>query len=648
VKREPDNEMKKMFRLWIACAACLFGGSAAGADAEFNNELARLLVPPTYLSMALSPDGKQIAAIHYDTTFSNHFLVLIDVDTLSERILVSPKEVQRSGRRIYRHAPVRVNWLGNELLAVDFSDRESHVVNMRGWRVRSLGERFIRRMQQNGADSDWVLVYRDIEDGDLGRVNVRTGETSAYRVSLPGKLVGWAFDASGALRAVTMSDTAFWSDETKISHWYRTSESSEWQLLEEAPVTVDRWFPIYVPDEPDSIVVLSRRDRDTRAVFRYDTKSRKHVELMAAHASEDVVGATGLEQDVFERVETEGLKPKTFWFDERWASLQESVNAALPGHVNRLSGNAAGRVLVHSYSDLEPSRWLVLDTTTMTMKPIARSRPHLDPKRMRPMEVLEYRSPDGFVVPSYLTRPADAGGPAPLVVLIHGGPNIRDYWGWNEEVQILAASGYAVFQPQFRGSAGFGRAFEHAGYGQWGLAMQDDITAGVQHLIDTKVADPKRICIYGANYGGYAALWGLVKTPMLYKCGVSFAGVSDIERMLNDWSDRNADPVSREIQRARIGDLKTRKQQFAEVSPLKHAARIQAPVFIAHGEDDIRVPPSHSRKMISALKEHGKVHEAKFFEDEGHALRYLKNEYQYYTALLRFLKRHIGDRPPGQ
>lgn len=632
------------------CIAAVCWGFAARAepqpaDAKSIDPVAVLVAPPTYQAMWISPDGKHIAALRYDAKQSAASVMLIDVDTRTERQLVGSTRMHANWI-YYTRRPIAVHWIDHELLAVDFNDDECELIDMRGKTVRMLGERFIMNMTRRGSATGWVLVYRDVDDGDIALVHPRTGEKKKYHLSLPGKLVDWAFDASGALRAVTMRDTAFWSDQTKVGNWYRASEHDEWQLLEERPVTEEHWSPLYVPDEPDSLVVISRHERDTSAVFRYDVKSRRHVELMAAHASEDILAVTGLDQERIDRVRTEGLKPKVHWFDGRWAALQASVDVALPNQVNTLSGNPQGRVLVHTRSDVDAGRWFVLDTADMSMKLVARARPHLDPKKMRPMETMHYPSFDGLSIPAYLTRPAAMDGPAPMVVLIHGGPHVRDRWEWNEEVQVLASHGYLVFQPQFRGSAGFGRSFQRAGQGQWGLAMQDDITAGVRHLIARKIADSKRVCIVGASYGGYAALWGLVKTPELYRCGVSFAGVADIERMLKEWSDTNWNPVARELQRTWVGDLETRKQQFAEVSPLRHAAKIQVPVYIAHGDDDQRVPVSHTRKMVAALKEHGKQVELRIFQGEGHGLRYVANQYRYHADVLRFLKRHIGEPTP--
>jgi len=620
-----------VIRRALACllAACapLFAAAVPGAA-----DLDAILAPTAISSMAISPDGKQLAAIGFNGFRSALFV--LDAQTLAARMLVSPEHTGSS--------PIRAAWVSPELLAVDYENRRCEVVDLAGKSRLVLGERFIRSRRENGVLSDWVLAFHDLENGGVSQVNVRTGERKKYRVSLSGTPVHWAFDANGAMRAVTMMDTAFWSDKTKLSNWYRADEQSEWQLLDEVPVTADAWTPLFVPPEPHTLIVHSRHQRDTTAIFLYDTQKHEHVELMAGHPHEDILNATGLDQPTFNSVITEGIKPEVHWFDPRWASLQNAIDAALPQRVNLLSGNPRGRLLVFSYSDVDPGRWFVVDTDGMKMWEATSVKPKVDPHKMLPMATIEYRSTDGLVIPAYLTLPASGGAAAPLVVLIHGGPSVRDRWQWNEEVQILAANGYAVFQPQFRGSSGFGQRFEEAGFGQWGRAMQDDITAGVNHLIEQKIADPNRICIYGASYGGYAALWGVVKTPALYKCGISFAGVSDIEYMLKDWSDRNSNPVGREFQRARIGTLDQGKEQFDQVSPLKQAARIQVPLLLAHGRLDQRVPIAHSRKMMAALKENGKQYEWLMFDDEGHGIGHVRNKQRYYKAVLDFLGRHIG------
>ena len=173
--------------------------------------------------------------------------------------------------------------------------------------------------------------------------------------------------------------------------------------------------------------------------------------------------------------------------------------------------------------------------------------------------------------------------------------------------------------------------------------MQDDITDGVKHLVDLKIADPARICIYGASYGGYAALWGVIKTPELYKCGASFAGVSDLATLLAGSIFDDSDAVSREISRMRVGDPKEMKDQLDEVSPLKQAHRVQLPLFIAHGEEDTRVLSSQSKDMVKALQRLNKPVEWMSLEDVGHGFAWARDQTRYYRALLAFLGRHIGD-----
>jgi dipeptidyl aminopeptidase/acylaminoacyl peptidase len=232
-----------------------------------------------------------------------------------------------------------------------------------------------------------------------------------------------------------------------------------------------------------------------------------------------------------------------------------------------------------------------------------------------------------------------------MVVMVHGGPVVRDHWKWTDEVHLLATHGYVVFQPQFRGSSGFGKKFEELGYRQWGRAMQDDITQGVRQLIKDGVADPNRICIVGWSYGGYAALWGLVQTPELYRCGVSGAGVADISYMLSDYSDTNETKEGR-LMMVKLVGLKSDAASFDAVSPLKQAARIKAPVMLVHGDLDRRVPIAHGRKMRDALEDSGQKVEWLTFENEGHGLRYTKSQKRYYESLLNFLHKHIGGMAP--
>lgn len=620
----------------------LVAGRAVAAEADAKSPFADLTTNPLITAMRLSPDGKWIAGIG-GTSGSKVFLV--DADNLrATSVKVSGMPFGRTPGR----NPINVNWIAHDLLAVDYDNEVSYSVDLTGRVVARLGERFIRRMPEKGASTAIVLAYRDLEDRDIDLVDARTGDRSKFRFDVPGKPLAWAFDQSGALRALTMMNTSFMAEQTRVSNWYRADERSPWQLLEETSINDDYWVPVRALPEPDALAVFSRRGRNTLAVVRYDTATRQHVEVMAGHPNEDILSFRGLDTPTFESVITAGLKPQVFWFDPRWATVQAAVDAAVPDRINLLHGDVRGRVLVSSFGGSDPGRWFLLDTTSWKLREVAEANPKIDPQRLRPVATVTYRARDGLAIPAYVTQPAGASGhPAPMVVLIHGGPNLRDHWAFDAEVQVLARAGYVVFQPQFRGSSGFGRTFEEAGYRQWGRAMQDDITDGVQWLVSQGIADPQRVCIYGASYGGYAALWGAVKTPQLYRCAVSFAGVSDLVAMLDHSIFDDSTPVSREIQRARIGDPETMREQLDAVSPLKHAVRVGVPVFIAHGERDVRVLASQSKKMAAMLKELSKPVESMWFDNEGHGFYWLANQDRYFKALLKFLDSHIGSAAAG-
>jgi dipeptidyl aminopeptidase/acylaminoacyl peptidase len=627
-------------RLFVGAATfCLIVAShAAGpADRPAPLSLEAMTAPAQVLSMTLSPSGKQIAGLLYNGFGAAVFLM--DLEDFRVRSLVTPTRVDRA----YTRSPVRVLWVADDLLAVDFNDLESEAIDLSGKKVSFLGERVIRRAFADPARPPEVFAYRSVEDHEIDRVNARTGEREKYRVSLRGKMIRSAFDAQGRLRAATMLDSSIWKANATITNWYRADDRSEWQLLATFGVADDPWWPLFVLDEPGTMAILSRRGRDTYAVFRYEVGKRAQGEAMAAHPDEDIENVAAESDASFTSVLTEGLKPSRYWFDPRMAGLQGAIDKALPERVNTLSPVLGGRVLVFSYSDVDPGRWFLLQTDGMKLRELEAHRPRVDPGRMQPTQTVVYPARDGLALNAYLTLPPANDRLPPLVVLIHGGPNVRDHWGWNQEVQILATRGYAVFQPQFRGSTGFGKRYERSGDGQWGRAMQDDISDGVRFLIEQKIVDPARICISGGSYGGYAALWGAIKTPELYRCGISFAGVSDLADLINDRLFTDSTAFSREWNRARVGDPATQRRELDAVSPLLHAADVRIPLLIAHGDKDPRVPISHSLLMVRALQANGKDVEWMPFEGEGHGLSRVGNIQRYYAAMLDFLKRHIGE-----
>lgn len=638
-------------RAWLmqAAAACCFSAAAwpalAAEPPPAALPLEAYFQPYGVLQAVISPDGHHVALLEH-AALSNQ-VKLLDLRDMSQKIILRGEWVSEGHYRLFK-SPRRIGWVNSAWLAVDMGP-DSQAVDLDGKKVVSLGTRIIGKAVPADLESPLMLVHDDDDLETVAVVDVKTRKSRRLRYPMRGTALDWTFDEKGELRTVTLGDSNFWRDDTTLRMWYLPHGRQDWVEVATFKVTDESWTPLAASAERDELVILSRQGRDRKAVFRHNPlvgPLEAQATPVLADDNADVAPGESLRGQSALSFYSLGLMPTRQWLDSNWKTVQTAVDEVLPGRINQISGNLKGQVLIHSYSDTDPGRWHLLDVPKAELRLLALNRQALDRSSMRPMEPYRYTAPDGLQIPAFLTRPAPspegaAASPKPTVVLVHGGPAARDHWGWNDEVQLLASRGYVVFQPQFRGSTGFGKAFEQAGHGQWGLRMQDDITAGVQDLIRRGIADPARICIVGASYGGYAAMWGLVKTPELYRCGVTLSGVSDIGEMFTDWSDSNENKMTREWMRLTIGDRKRDQATFDAVSPLRHASRIQAPVFIAHGEYDKRVPLGHAKRLRTALDKAGKPYEWMVLDGEGHGLAYLHSQHRYYRQLLEFLAKHL-------
>ncbi|MBC7663122.1 MAG: S9 family peptidase [Caulobacter sp.] len=632
----------------VASPSSVDMGPTGKAPPRIDPLLEPFLHKPIYSYMTLSPDGKHIAAIGYNPAGDVSAVVMLDADTMEANLIVQPRLWSVKGYRPYWRNPRSVYWLSDTKIAVNFTIADGAIFGVDGTPGTDLMQGYVQPLRDaDGKPTPWHLVMRNNQRRELSRLNVEDGTNTSYDLDVGGRPVTWASDSSGDIRVVQTIDTAFWTDHSRMITWYRPSVGAAWEKVDERSIVDEPFRPLSVPNRPGRIVVQGRNGGDKIGIWDYDVKKHAFVDLLAGSETEDITGVMlDHDMDDINQVVTDGLRRTAHWLNTPYARLQASLDASLPDHVNVITPNASGRVLVYSYSDKDPGRWYLLDTKAMSMKLVDRRVSSIDPARMQPMQTLHYPSFDGLSIPAYLTLPGKPTAPAPLVVLIHGGPQARDRWAFDSEVQILAAHGYAVFQPQFRGSTGFGKHFEEAGYGQWGQAMQEDINAGVKYLVDQKIADPQRMCILGGSYGGYAALWALEKDPLLFKCGIDVAGVSDLRKMLHDDSDTSKSAVAREIVRHELGDASEMKVTFDSVSPLKHADRIVAPLLLVHGDLDQRVPVSHGKEMHEAMTDLKKEVEWIEFPDEPHGIYKTQNIRIYYAAVFKLLERTIGKGEP--
>jgi dipeptidyl aminopeptidase/acylaminoacyl peptidase len=337
------------------------------------------------------------------------------------------------------------------------------------------------------------------------------------------------------------------------------------------------------------------------------------------------------------------------FFDTQLAEQQKLVNEAFPGESPRLVSWSQDRsrfVLSTDRRDRAPAFYLY-DAREGSAKQIASTYVGLDRSRLPPRQPYRYKARDGVEIPGYLTRPLDATGAVPLVVLPHGGPAARDTGGFDWIAHFLASRGYAVLQPNFRGSGGFGKAWEQAGHGQWGVGvMQHDVTDGVAALVSAGIADAERVCIVGASYGGYAALAGAAFTPELYRCAAAIAGVSDLRGMLQSTQNRMGGfSATLSYWRLAMGVDEGREatERLRAASPIEHVADVRAPVLLIHGRDDTVVPIIQSRDMAAALQGAGKTVEVVELEGEDHWLSGAKTRLATLQALDAFLAKHLKE-----
>lgn len=338
-----------------------------------------------------------------------------------------------------------------------------------------------------------------------------------------------------------------------------------------------------------------------------------------------------------------GSDPQIFWLDDKARTRAASLKKSFGGKDADLLGRSADatRALVSVRSHATPAIYYLIDYKKRTADIVGEEYPSLVNVPLGEVRELTYKARDGYEVPAFVTLPSGAGDKSlPMVVLPHGGPESRDERSFDWLAQFLASRGYAVLQPQFRGSTGYGEAHRKAGYRQWGRLMQDDVTDGVRALIEQGIANPKRVCIVGASYGGYAALAGAAFTPELYACAVSINGISNLPAMLSYeevHSGKESDSVS--YWKDHIGP-KTSPEVISK-SPSRAAANVRAPVLLLHGVNDSVVPVTQSRDMATALNSLAKPHTLIELPGEDHWLSRSDSRIRVLTELEAFLATHL-------
>lgn len=596
---------------------------------------------------------------------------------------------------VFNDADVRsFEWLNDERLVFDATDRHTDDADRRRppglWAVNRDGSEFRQLIESaywsrdgfaplpktkrilpgnwemhsaldDGSADILVEEFRGSVGGELiatsvRRMNTLTGELRSVlgggglfgqSVDEPAGTLEWWFDAQGrpaVVRTLRGLRAAVHKRDAKTGAWQQISEFDAYTGQGIAPNTIDVKGVLYV-------LVPGAKGR--LALHRWD-------EAAAKPEATSLIGFDGFDFDgdvVLDRAKGGVLgahvlteADTTIWLDAAMRELQRSVDARLPDTHNRLScTDCSRRVLVASSSDRQPVFYHLVERATGTLKPLVESRPWIAPAAMSHAGFVRYKARDGREIPAYVTLPGRAAKAAdgtlrPAVVLVHGGPYLRGGdGGWEPQAQFLASRGYVVIEPEFRGSTGFGFDHFRAGWKQWGLAMQDDLDDALAWAVANAGVDPKRACIAGASYGGYAALMGLVRDDSPYRCAVEWVGISDISLIFDLAGTKAGNRWYRYGLRALVGDPDRDAAQLRATSPLAQAAKIRKPLLMAYGGADLTVPVKHGNELRAALPKENRDVEWVLYPDEGHGWFQLATHVDFWGRVEKFLDRHIGD-----
>lgn len=623
-----------MDRIAIALALAL-AAPAAWCAPSLDDLLKR---PQTDL-FVMSPTGEYIAAT--SRVDGRMMMAIIDRETL-EPVQVFDPDARGAVDAVEWASPGRLlltTTVRDEILEQDLHRPFVLAVNVDGTRKRAIGYPIIDTLADDDAQ---VLV------ADCGKETLKGCVPYARMSEIDGSRVGPKIIDAPAPNAQMMSDSrgrvvlAWAWDDDDVARLWRLAAGA-WTLVNDESASGVESVPVGLSRDGAHAVLRTEQRAGPDVLERLDLASGARQVLLAdplldpewivwsVDGREPIGAAYGL-----------GIPRARFWDgDHPDARLLRKLEAAFPDDAVRFgSGSRDGaHAVVHVWSDRDPGSYYRFRRDGLRMDLVARMRPWLDVDTLARSSPIEFSARDGTRLHGYLTLPlASRGAPPPLVVMPHGGPfGIRDSWAFDEEVQVLAAHGYAVLRVNFRGSGGFGRAFTEAGYRQWGRKMQDDVIDATRWAQASGRVDPARACIWGTSYGGYVALSAAVQTPEQFRCTVAVAALSDLNLQWQ-WGDTRRSRYGRRfLERAMGSDP---KELFAQ-SPVHHVANIRAPLLLVHGVFDERVSFAHVRALRTALEKAGVPYEGYFPTDELHGISGDRNRREYYRRVLAFLDRHL-------
>jgi len=476
---------------------------------------------------------------------------------------------------------------------------------------------------------------------DVYKVDARTGKGEKFETGSP-NTVNWIADSSGQLRLRVDED-----ERGGSRVFARFAGSNDWNLVHDSSSLDDpsRVLSfVAVGTQPDIAYVITPNGGDKDAVYEFNLRSKSLGRLVFQHSKVDVAGVA-LDSNTDQAIGTSYTVdyPTVEYFDPGYMQMQADLSATFPSeHVSIVSAsNDKKKFVARVEGEQNPTgTYYLVDMTEPSIAKIGARYGSISAADIGQVKAITYQARDGLTIPAYLTLPPGSSAKKlPLVVMPHGGPRARDTAAFDPWAQFLASRGYAVLQPNFRGSTGFGSKFLEAGRQKWGLEMQNDLSDGVKHLIDNGTADGSKVCIVGWSYGGYAAMAGLTLTPDYYQCGVAGAGISDLLLFIGD-RRRRSEGAAR-FWAEDIGSTISDRDRLIATSPIKQVHRIRAPLLLIHTKEDVVVPLRQSSMMAKAMREAGKQVEYIELEGDDHWLSKASTSKRVLRELEVFLAKHL-------
>lgn len=479
------------------------------------------------------------------------------------------------------------------------------------------------------------LNKRNPEIFDAYRLNVNTGKLN-LEAENPGNISIWITDHNGHIRA------AITTDGVNSSLLYREDGSSPFKTVMTNNFK-ETLRPLFFTFDNKYVYAASNLNRDKAAIVKFDISNGRELELLFQHPEVDVYDLNySRKRKVLTSITYTTWKRQIEFLDEEIKNIYSKIAPKLGNYeiVFSDTDKKEDKFIIRTYSDRTLGAYYLYDKTQDMLTFLSDVSPWLKEDEMAELKPITFTARDGLTINGYLALPhGKEPKNLPVVLLVHGGPWVRDNWVYSPETQFFANRGYAVLKINYRGSIGYGRMFWEASFKQWGKKMQDDLTDGVKWLINEGIADSKRVAIYGGSYGGYAALAGLAFTPDVYACGIDYVGVSNMFTFM-----KSIPPYWKpylEMMYEMVGHPEKDVELMRAASPVYHVDKIIAPLFIAQGRMDPRVNVNESDQMVDALKKRGIDVPYMVKDNEGHGFRNEENRFEFYEAMEKFLEKHL-------